>query len=77
MNNCKGRAGNRDAAPQSRNQSLRELGLATPQVAFERQNRSYIDVVRKSASDFLSFSRIIGNERSHQVIADCGPRIAE
>ena len=77
MNNCKGRAGDRDAAPQSRNQSLGKLSLATPQLALERQNRSRIEFLRELLADFLGFSRIIGNERSHQIIADCGPWIAE
>ena len=77
MNNCKGRTGNRDAAPQSPNQSLGELRFATSKFAFERQNRSRGDIVCKSTSDFLGLGRIIGNERSHPVIVDCGPQIAE
>ena len=51
MNDCEGRAGNRDAASQSRNESIGELSFAAPKFAFERQDRPSIDFFRELPAD--------------------------
>src|SRR6266566_1901780 len=77
VNNCKGGAGNRDAAFQSRNEPLGELSFAASKFAFERQDRPSIEFPRELPADCLSLRCAIGNERSHLLIADYGVRSAD
>ena len=70
VDDSKGRARYRGVAFQTRDQSLREQGLAAAQFAFESQDGTGNKIVRKSPCDRFRFSGAVGNERSQEVICD-------
>ena len=70
MHDSKGRARYRSVAFQTRDESLREQGLAAAQFAFESQDGTGNKIVRKSLRDRFRFSGAVGNECSQEVICD-------
>ena len=73
----KGRARYRGIAFQTRDERLREQGLATAQFAFESQDGTGNKIVRKSPRDCFRFSGAVGNERNQEVICDLRPAICD
>jgi len=63
-----GRARHSGVASQTRDETLREQGLATAQFAFKSQNGTGNKIIRKSPRDRFRFSGAFGNERSHLAI---------
>jgi len=59
---------------QTRNETLREQGLAAAQFAFERQYGTGRKILRNLPRDCFRFSGAVGNERSHEAI--CALRFA-
>ena len=55
---------------QTRDETLREQGLAAAQFAFESQHGTGIHIARKVPPDGFCFSGTVGNERSHGAIFD-------
>ena len=66
----KGRARYRGVAFQTRDETLREQGLAAAQFAFERQHGTGYKILRKLPRDCFRFSGAVGNEGSQEVIFD-------
>src|SRR4030095_6188253 len=66
----KGRTRYCSVAFQTRDETLREQGLAAAQVAFESQHGTGNKVLRKAPRDCFRFSVAVGNERSHGAVCD-------
>ena len=66
----KGRARYCGVAFQTRDETLREQGLAAAQFALERQYGPGHKILRNLPRNCFRFSRAVGNERSQEVICD-------
>jgi hypothetical protein len=74
VHDSKGRTRYRGVAFQTRDETLREQGLAAAQFAFERQYGTGHKILRNLPRNCFRFSGAVGNERSHG--AFCELRIA-
>ena len=74
VHDSKGRAGYCGVAFQTRDETLREQGLAAAQLAFESQYGTGQKILRNLPRDCFRFSAAVGNERSQEVI--CELRVA-
>ena len=70
VHDSKGRARHCGVAFQTRDETLREQGLAATQFAFERQYGTGHKIFRNLPRDCFRFSGAVGNERSQEVICD-------
>ena len=70
VHDSKGRARYRFLACQTRDETLREQGLAATQFAFERQYGTGDKILRNLPRDCFRFSWAVGNERSQELICD-------
>ena len=70
VHDSKGRACYCGVVSQTRDESLREQGLAAAQFAFERQHGTGHKILRKLPRDCFRFNGAVGNERSQEVICD-------
>ena len=70
VHDSKGRARYCCVAFQTRDETLREQGLAAAQFAFERQYGTGHKIFRNLPRDCFRFSGAVGNERSQEVICD-------
>ena len=70
VHDSKGRARYCGIAFQTRDETVREQGLAAAQFAFERQYGTAHKIPRNLPRDCFRFSWAIGNEGSQEVICD-------
>lgn len=70
VHDSKSRARYCSVAFQSRDETLREQGLAAAQFAFEGQHGASIHILRKLPPDGFRLSGAVGNECSHGAIFD-------
>ena len=66
----KGRARYCGVAFQTRDETLREQGLAATQFALQRQYGTGYKILRNLPRDCFRFSAAVGNERNQEVICD-------
>ena len=70
VQDSKGRARYCGIALQTRDETVREQGLAAAQFAFERQYGTGHKILRNLPRDCFRFSGAVGNERGQEVICD-------
>ena len=70
VHDSEGRARYCGGVSQTRDESLREQGLAAAQFPFERQYGTGHKICRNLPRDCFRFSGAVGNERSQEVICD-------
>src|SRR2546421_2117721 len=70
VHDSKSRARYCGVAFQTRDEAVREQGLAAAQIAFERQYGTGHKILRNLPRDCFRFSGAVGNERSQEVICD-------
>ena len=68
VHDSEGRARHRGVASQTRDERLREQGLATAQFALESYDGTGNEIVSKSPRDRFRISGAVGNERSQEII---------